>query len=112
MKKWMGIIIGTVLIVAVAAIIAAIRGGGDDDPAFRKQLDDVKKDVLQFDRIYGRPPVTLYELYRKDLTDPWGKSVIYAVANRKVTLGSYGKDGLAGGSGLDKDLMLVFANKE
>jgi hypothetical protein len=112
MKKWMGIIIGAVLIVAAATIIAVICSGGDGDPAFRKQLDDVKQDVLQFDRTYGRPPVTLYELYRKDLTDPWGKSLIYAVANRKVTLGSYGKDGLAGGSGLDQDLVLVFANIE
>jgi general secretion pathway protein G len=44
-------------------------------------------------------------LHSKDqLKDPWGRPYSYAVAGERVTVGTLGADGKAGGEGADKDI--------
>lgn len=43
-----------------------------------------------------------------ELLDPWRRPYLYRITGRSFSITTYGADGQPGGSGEDKDLMIVF----
>jgi general secretion pathway protein G len=119
------IIIVVVLIGGIVAFAASKILGQNDQARFRlaqSQVQTVAQKIEQFQMDTGRLPATLDELAKapadasgwlgpyskeKDLKDPWGKALEYRTpgANRDFDLMSFGKDGKAGGTSVNADII-------
>ena len=119
------IIIVVVLIGGIVAFAASKIMGGRDSANVKlakSQVQTVAQKIEQFQMDTGRLPATLDELvtppgdatgwlgpYYKasDLKDPWGTPFEYRTpgANRDFDLMSFGKDGKAGGTSVNADII-------
>ena len=78
----------------------------------------VKRRILRYAREHNRLPPDLSVLpqiegYDNSIHDAWGNTLIYEVdAEGMVTLKSFGKDGIAGGTGNDKDIVRSFPSRD
>jgi len=76
-----------------------------------------KRRIIQFVQHENRLPNDLSELlpmpgYNTQTRDAWGRPLVYKILpTGEVLLESYGKDGVAGGTGDDADLTGIFAAK-
>ena len=76
-----------------------------------------KRRIIQFVQHENRLPNDLSELlpmpgYDTQTRDAWGRPLVYKILpTGEVLLESYGRDGVAGGTGDDADLTGIFATK-
>src|SRR5262245_24870836 len=76
----------------------------------------MKRRILRFAHAQGALPKTVegfppMEGFGNEVVDGWGRPIAMIVAGDQVTLRSFGRDGLPGGTGDDTDMIAVFAAK-
>jgi hypothetical protein len=76
----------------------------------------MKRRILRYAAANDSLPTSLEQLpilegYTNEVTDGWGRPILWQVEGTKVTLTSYGRDGVPGGSGEDADMVGVFQAK-
>ena len=88
----------------------------------RHRMDFLRGRILEYARTQGELPADLsalarlpvkpeYEHWRKP-EDCWRRKIIYEVdASGRITLKSFGKDGVPGGSGRNADIVLSFPSR-
>ena len=88
----------------------------------RHRMEFLQSRILEYARTQGELPADLsalarlpvkpeYEHWRKP-EDCWRRKIIYEVdASGRITLKSFGKDGVPGGSGRNADIVLSFPSR-
>ena len=93
------------------------------------RVTNLAQSVRQFTKDHGEPPRNLSDLWsctdntkskctsyvdRKASLEPWGNGFFYHVdqAGGVVVMGSFGRDGKAGGEGVDRDVVVLLSTKE
>lgn len=76
----------------------------------------MKRRIVQYATANGSLPAAPEQLphmagYENSTTDGWGRPITWQVDGDTVTLTSYGRDGRAGGTGEDEDMVGVFRAK-
>jgi hypothetical protein len=76
----------------------------------------IKRRILRYASTNGTLPTALDQLprmegYDNEVVDAWGKPIDLHIKDDKVTLTSYGRDGMPGGTGDDADMVGVFKAK-
>lgn len=85
--------------------------------ASRLRMAFLRLRILEYARTQGQLPADLSALSLKPdekryLSDSWNRKIIYEVeASGTVTLKSFGKDGLSGGSGRNADIVVSFPSR-
>jgi hypothetical protein len=76
----------------------------------------MKRRILRFASVHGVLPKTADQLprmngYDNGVVDGWGRPILWHIDGEKVTMTSYGRDGIPGGTGEDVDMIGVFSVK-
>jgi hypothetical protein len=76
----------------------------------------MKRRTLRYAAANGSLPTSLDQLpriegYVNEVADGWGRPIRWRVEGDEVTLTSYGRDGVPGGTGEDADMVGVFRAK-
>jgi serine/threonine protein kinase len=71
----------------------------------KRMVEGTAHGIREYSKAMGRPPRDLEELGMEGVLDPWGHALVYRVKGRSWSIRSLGKDGKAGGRGLDKDIV-------
>src|SRR5262245_33590716 len=76
----------------------------------------MKRRILRYAAAHGSLPTSLEQLpriegYVNEVTDGWGRRILWRVDGDEVTLTSYGRDGVPGGTGEDADMVGVFKTR-
>jgi hypothetical protein len=76
----------------------------------------MKRRILRYAAVHDALPTSLDQLPRiegfaNEVTDGWGRPILWRVEGDEVTLVSYGRDGVPGGTGEDTDMVGVFRAK-
>lgn len=71
----------------------------------KRMVEGTAHGIREYSKAMGRPPKDLEELGMEGVLDPWGHALVYRVKGRQWSIRSLGKDGKAGGRGLDKDIV-------
>jgi hypothetical protein len=76
----------------------------------------MKRRILRHAVANGLLPKSLDQLpriegYVNEVTDGWGRTILWRVEGDEVILTSYGRDGVPGGTGQDADMVGVFRVK-
>lgn len=79
-------------------------------------MHTMKRRILRYASAHEALPISLDQLPRiegksNDVTDGWGRPILWRSKGDEVTLVSYGRDGVLGGTGEDEDMMGVFSTK-
>ena len=104
------------LIVFLRAVNDALRYG--PPPATQWAIEETRCRIHLFAKDNQRLPTQLAELPRRSgfpnrITDIWGNELVYEVdADGTIALGSYGKDGKAGGNGANADKILQYPTRD
>lgn len=81
-------------------------------------MDRIKGSIMRYARAHDCLPKTLDQLpevegERVRLKDGWGRKIVYLTSDDgRVTLISYGKDGVEGGAGTRADMVGVFSPRD
>jgi hypothetical protein len=76
----------------------------------------MKRRALRYAAAHDALPSSLIDLppiegYSNDVTDGWRRPILWRVEGDEATLTSYGRDGVAGGTGEDADMIGIFQAK-
>ena len=76
----------------------------------------MKRRILRYAGTHDALPTSIEQLPRIDgfaneVTDGWGRAILWQIKDGEFTLISYGRDGMAGGDGEDADMIAVFRVK-
>lgn len=75
-----------------------------------------KRRILRYATAHDSLPTALDQLpriegYVNDVTDGWGRPILWRIEGNQITLISFGRDGMPGGIGEDADMAGVFQAK-
>ncbi len=103
--------------IAAIAILDCIGNRVPPQALTHARMHGMKRRILHFAVARGELPKTVAELPRfkgfdNSVVDAWGWPIRMSIEGDKVTLSSYGRDGIQGGSGEDADMVAVFLARD
>jgi hypothetical protein len=102
-----------VLLVAISFIVGEMT---PPRPATCTTMYCMKRRILRYASVHNVLPHSAGELpvidrYHNGVKDGWGRVIHWQAEGNRVTLVSYGRDGIPGGIGEDADVIGVFLTK-
>ena len=93
------------------------------------RVTNLAQSIRVYNQQHGKPPRSLHDLWecaphvkekcrptidKVTSLEPWGNGYFYFVdqAGATIVMGSFGRDGKAGGEGFDRDTVVLLSTKE